>query len=145
MESEGHWKSSSFNFVFILHVEDVGDITVNVNNLYFEASDYHRWEFFVARRSFRWSSPLLIWYASCVWEGKGFKYLIYSSFPCSPPSLEVFFLFVKTWVFLSYTIFSPFFFGCFILVMIGRFSSFSNGNNPVPVLIQFKREADSFG
>jgi hypothetical protein len=29
--------------------------------------------------------------------------------------------------------------------MIGSFSSFSNGNNPIPVLIQFKKEADFFG
>jgi hypothetical protein len=46
MENEGHWKSSSFNFVFILHVEDVDDAAMNVNNLYFKAGDYRRWEFF---------------------------------------------------------------------------------------------------
>jgi len=30
MKSKGHWKPSSFNFVFILHVKDVGDVALNI-------------------------------------------------------------------------------------------------------------------
>ncbi len=100
----------------------VSDVATSTSNLYFyfEACYYCRWRFFKSVCSFMCSSPpfLLNLMFFSKWGEGGFRVL---DSPSSLLSLEKK-LFVRTWVLASCIFFCPFV-GCFVLLMIDKFSS----------------------
>ncbi len=115
MENEGCWMPCPpfFSFAFSLHVQNVGGVATNAHNLYWKLCYYCRWRLLWANCNFMCSFPLFIYNALCAYKVWILDLFMY---PNNLPPLVIS-SFARTWVLPSCTFFSPFFLGCFVLLL----------------------------